>query len=54
MLGGMGVCLIVTVPFFFAPSSLWLGGLIVSGYFSGCAVAHGFFPQSFYTQERAY
>jgi DNA-binding CsgD family transcriptional regulator len=39
MLGGMGLCLAATVPFFFAPSSLWLGGLIVSGYFSGCAVA---------------
>src|SRR5690554_6858048 len=25
MLGGMGVCLVATVPFFFAPSSLWLG-----------------------------
>ena len=28
----------------FVPSSLWLGGLIISGYFSGCAVAAwGFF-----------
>lgn len=26
MLGGMGVCLAATVPFFFAPSSLWLFG----------------------------
>ncbi|MGI6366282.1 MAG: LuxR C-terminal-related transcriptional regulator [Bacillota bacterium] len=48
MLGGMGVCLVATVPFFFAPSSLWLGGLIISGYFSGCAVAAwGFFLRAF-------
>jgi MFS family permease len=44
LLGGMGICLAATVPFFFTPSSLWLGGLIISGYFSGCAVAAwGFF-----------
>ena len=48
MLGGMGVCLVATVPFFFAPTSLWLGGLIVSGYFSGCAVAAwGFLLRAF-------
>ena len=48
MLGGMGVCLVATVPFFFAPSSLWLGGLIISAYFSGCAVAAwGFFLRAF-------
>ena len=48
MLGGMGLCLAATVPFFFAPSFLWLGGLIVSGYFSGCAVAAwGFFLRAF-------
>ena len=48
MLGGMGLCLAASVPFFFAPSSLWLGGLIVSGYFSGCAVAAwGFFLRAF-------
>lgn len=48
MLGGMSLCLAATVPFFFAPSSLWLGGLIVSGYFSGCAVAAwGFFLRAF-------
>jgi MFS family permease len=48
MLGGMGLCLAATVPFFFAPSSLWLGGLIISGYFSGCAVAAwGFFLRAF-------
>ncbi|HBC94039.1 MAG TPA: helix-turn-helix transcriptional regulator, partial [Pelotomaculum sp.] len=48
VLGGMSLCLAATVPFFFAPSSLWLGGLIVSGYFSGCAVAAwGFFLRAF-------
>ncbi|MGI6297971.1 MAG: LuxR C-terminal-related transcriptional regulator [Saccharofermentanales bacterium] len=44
MLGGMGLCLVATIPFFFAPSSIWLVGLIISGYFSGCSVAAwGFF-----------
>ncbi|MGI6297670.1 MAG: LuxR family transcriptional regulator [Saccharofermentanales bacterium] len=48
MLGGMGLCFVATIPFFFAPSSLWLGGLIISGYFSGCAVAAwGFFLRAF-------
>jgi DNA-binding CsgD family transcriptional regulator len=45
---GMSLCLTATVPFFFVPSSLWLGGLIISGYFSGCAVAAwGFFLRAF-------
>lgn len=39
LLGGMGVCLLMTVPFFFAPSALWAIGLIVSGFASGFAVA---------------
>jgi len=48
MLCGMGLCLVSTVPFFFAPSFLWLGGLIISAYFSGCAVAAwGFFLRVF-------
>ena len=48
MLGGLGLCLAATVPFFFAPSALWIGGLIVSGYFSGCAVAAwGYFLRIF-------
>ncbi|NLL45351.1 MAG: LuxR family transcriptional regulator, partial [Clostridiales bacterium] len=48
MLGGMGACLGAAVPFFFTPSVLWMGGLIVSGYFSGCAVAAwGFFLRAF-------
>ena len=48
MLGGMGLCLAATVPFFFSLPTLWMGGLIVSGYFSGCAVAAwGFFLRAF-------
>ena len=48
MLGGMGLCLAATVPFFFPLSTLWMSGLIVSGYFSGCAVAAwGFFLRAF-------
>ncbi len=46
-LGGMGLCLAATVPSFSSPA-LWMGGLIVSGYFSGCAVAaRGFFLRTF-------
>ena len=48
MLGGLGVCLAATVPFFFTPSTLWLVGLIISGYASGCAVAAwGYFLRAF-------
>ena len=39
MLAGMGLCVVATIPFFFAPSALWIGGLLVGGYASGCAVA---------------
>ncbi len=39
MMGGMGVCLIATVPFFFSPSFLWMGGLIVAAYAGGCYLA---------------
>lgn len=48
MLGGMGLCLVATVPFFFSLPALWMVGLIVSGYFSGCAVAAwGYFLRAF-------
>ena len=43
----MGLCFAATIPFFFAPSSLWLGGLVISGYFSGCAVAAGDFLSAY-------
>ncbi len=39
MLYSMGACLTAAIPFFFVPSPLWAGGLIVSGFASGCAVA---------------
>ena len=48
MLGGLSLCLVATIPFFFDPSVLWMIGLIVSGYFSGCAVAAwGYFLKEF-------
>ncbi|MDD4296382.1 MAG: LuxR family transcriptional regulator [Ruminiclostridium sp.] len=48
MLASMGLCLASAVPFFFTPSALWMGGLVVSGYFSGCAVAAwGYFLKPF-------
>jgi DNA-binding CsgD family transcriptional regulator len=48
MLGSMGLCLAATVPFFFTPSALWAGGLIIGGYASGCAVAAwGYFLRAF-------
>jgi DNA-binding CsgD family transcriptional regulator len=48
MLGGMGVCLATAVPFFFTPSLLWMGGLIISGYASGCTVASwGYYLKAF-------
>lgn len=39
MIIGMGVCAAATLPFFFEPSSLWMGSLILSSYASGCGVA---------------
>ena len=48
ILASIGVCLIATIPFFFAPSMLWTIGLIVGGYVSGCAVASwGYFLKAF-------
>ncbi len=48
MLGGMGLCLAAAIPFFFSPSALWMGGLIISGFASGCAVAAwGYFLRVF-------
>lgn len=39
MLAGMGLCIVATIPFFFAPSVLWMVGLLVGGFASGCSVA---------------
>ncbi|MGI6084865.1 MAG: response regulator transcription factor [Acetivibrionales bacterium] len=48
ILCGMGFCFTATIPFFFPFPALWTGGLIVSGYFSGCAVAAwGYFLKAF-------
>jgi DNA-binding CsgD family transcriptional regulator len=48
MLGSMALCLAAGLPFFFATDLLWMGGLIISGYFSGCAVAAwGYFLRAF-------
>ena len=48
MSGGMMVCLLFTLPYFFAPSILWLIGLVASGYAGGCAVAAwGYYLKTF-------
>jgi len=48
MLVGIGLCLVSAIPFFFSLPLLWMGGLIISGYFSGCAMAAwGHFLRSF-------
>jgi DNA-binding CsgD family transcriptional regulator len=48
VLGGMGLSLAATVPCFFSPPALWMSGLIVGVYFSGCAVAAwGFFLRAY-------
>jgi DNA-binding CsgD family transcriptional regulator len=39
MIIGMGLCAAATLPFFFEPSALWMGSLILGGYASGCGVA---------------
>lgn len=48
MLFGMGICIIATLPFYFPLSFLWVTGLILAGYASGCAVAAwGYFLKTF-------
>ncbi|HCX64541.1 MAG TPA: helix-turn-helix transcriptional regulator [Eubacteriaceae bacterium] len=48
MVSAMGICLVGIAPFFFSSTVLWLIGLIINGYFSGCAVAMwGFFLKAF-------
>ena len=39
LIGGLALCLLFTLPFFFAPSVFWLVGMVLAGFFSGCAVA---------------
>lgn len=44
----MGVCVFLSIPFYFSPSLLWAVGLVAAGYASGCAVAAwGFFLKAF-------
>jgi hypothetical protein len=44
----MGLCIFLTIPFYFPPSFLWAEGLITAGYASSCAVvAWGFFLKAF-------
>ncbi|WP_347490121.1 LuxR C-terminal-related transcriptional regulator [Desulfoscipio sp. XC116] len=53
LLGSMGVCFMATTPFFFVPSPLWVAGLIINGYVSGCAVASwGYFLKAFTPQNQ--
>ncbi len=48
LLAGMGVSLIVTLPFFFPPAALWVSGLVVGGFASGCALASwGYYLKTF-------
>lgn len=48
LLAGMGVSLIVTLPFFFPPTALWVSGLITGGFASGCALASwGYYLRTF-------
>ncbi len=48
MLLGMGVCFAAALPFCFSAPLLWMGGLLLSGYCSGCAVAAwGYFLKAF-------
>lgn len=48
MIGGTIICLVVTIPFFFTPSALWMGSLIIGGFINGCAVAAwGYFLRAF-------
>ncbi|HQQ89514.1 MAG TPA: LuxR C-terminal-related transcriptional regulator [Oscillospiraceae bacterium] len=48
LFAGMGVSLLVTLPFFFPPTVLWFSGLIVGGFASGCALASwGYYLKTF-------
>ena len=48
MIFAMGLCVFLSIPFYFPPSLLWAVGLIAAGYASGCAVAAwGFFLKAF-------
>lgn len=47
-IAAISLCLIAALAFFFTSSFLWMGGLIVSGYAGGCAVAAwGYYLKAF-------
>lgn len=53
MLVSMSLCMIAMIPFYFGLSYLWMIGLIVSGYASGCVVAAwGYFFREFIPKEK--
>ncbi len=39
ILAAMLISLLATIPFFFPPSVLWLSGIVIASYASGCSVA---------------
>ncbi len=48
IVAGAILCLVVTIPFFFTPSALWMGSLVIGGFINGCAVAAwGYFLRAF-------
>lgn len=48
MIGGILVCMIATLTFFYPPSVLWLVCLLLAGYAAGCAVAAwGYFLKTY-------
>lgn len=53
MLISMAFCIIAALPFLFEQSNLWMIGMIVSGYASGCAVAAwGYFFRAFILKDK--
>lgn len=53
MLVSMSLCMIAMIPFYFGLSYLWMIGMIVSGYASGCVVAAwGYFFREFIPKEK--
>lgn len=48
LIGGMGLCSVATIPFFFPPTLLWSISLMISGFASGCALAAwGYFLKAY-------
>jgi len=52
MVLAMAICFIATTPFLFAPSALWIAGLVTASFASGCAVAAwGCFLKKLHAEE---